>query len=60
MLRVTSSKISHTFHTVFFPRPAKHDTVSDPLNACTKGNAISVDLEHVPFHVLEGVSEALA
>ncbi len=33
---VTSSNMFHVFHIVFFPRPAKHDTVSHPLNACIK------------------------
>ena len=37
---VTSSNIFQITHTVLFPRPAKDDTVSHPLNACRKSTSL--------------------
>ena len=40
---VTASKIDHVSHAVYFPRFAKHDTWSQPLNAWKKSSALDFE-----------------
>ncbi len=45
---VTSLNMFQISHTVIFPWPAKDDTMSHPLNACTKGNAMHLSGPKAP------------